>query len=213
MEHEDQNIRNKVREWENGGRAYNSDQLFASLATYPAQRTSRPAAFYLAAAALVLSGALITYSLGETQRKAFELRMMEIELSLKQAEVIPQLVTITPPQEVACPVIEKPAKLRLLKTTRSPIIQQASLIKDEKTEVVPLATQQPDEVVVVPSETIVHQEPKATPRVILGSPVSLTDQSHSTRSRVSIRLFKSDPDQIESPKAATPVVTLAGINN
>lgn len=213
MEHKDQNIRNKVREWENESYVYNSDQLWGSLALHPVQRTTRSAAFYFAAAALVLSGALIIYSLGETQRKAFELRMMEIELSLKQVEAMPQQVAIAQPQEIACPVVEKPAKRRLLKTARSPIIQQASLIKDEHTVVNQMVVPEPEQVAAAPAETIALQETKIPPRVILGSPVSPVGQAVSTKNKISLRLFKSDPDQIEISKTATPVVSLASINN
>lgn len=213
MEHEDQNIRNKVREWECRDRAINRDQLWATLAVYPIQRPARPSAFYLAAAVLALSGALIVYTLGETQRRAVELRMMEIELSLKQAEVIPQQVALVPPQEIACPVAEKPTKRCLPRATRSPIIQQASLIQEEIPVVEPVAPPQTNQVAaVIPKETVVPQEIKSPPRVILGSPAP-ADQPSSTKGRMSLRLFKSDPDQLEVPKTSTPVVTLASINN
>lgn len=213
MEHEEQNIRHKVRAWENGGRVYNSDQLWASLA-YPLQRPTRPAAFYLAAAALVLSGALVIYSLGETQRRAFELRMMEVELLLKQVEATPRQATIVQPEEVACAVIEEPARHRVLKKTRTPAIQQASLMKVEKAVVEPVATTQPNQVVAVPAEKLPEQqEVKPSPRIVLGSSISAAPQPTSTRSRLSLRLFKGEADQEENSKSATPVVTLASINN
>lgn len=214
MEHDDLNIRKKIMDWENSGSSANTDRLWDTLVLYPAKRSANPTVLYLAAAALVLSGALVVYSLGETQRKAIDLRMMEIELALHKAEAMPapQVVRLVP-EEVPCPMTTETQRPFVTRAKRSPIIQQASLLKkDENPEPQIVVIKEQDPITTTPVETVALTQPSPAPRIILGSH-TVAEQSPSKSSRLTLRLFKGDPDQTDVPRSATPMVNLAGINN
>lgn len=221
MEHEDDlRIREKVRAHEQTPGALDKDRLWSGLALPGSARPAKRIAVYYAAASLILAAAVIFYSLELTHRKALELRLAEIELSLKQ-EKIPETAVMNPvAQEEACPEAEQRPKPQLARHTNLPkpvVVPENSAPHESAPALAPVVALH---AVPEPSlETITNQAPVTQPiedqhapaKVILGK--SLSPSSVTKQGRLTFRLFLDEDNKSAAPLTATPVVTLAGINN
>jgi hypothetical protein len=221
MEHEDDlRIREKVRAHEQTPGALDKDRLWSGLALPGSARPAKRIAVYYAAASLILAAAVILYSLELTHRKALELRLAEIELSLKQVPVSETAIMNPVAQEVACPEAEQRPKPQLARRTnlRKPVVVPQNSTPQESADA--LAPVVALHVAPEPSlETITNQAPvtqtiedqHAPVKVILGK--SLSPSSGTKQGRLTFRLFPDEDNKSAVPLTTTPVVTLAGINN
>lgn len=221
MEHEDDlSIREKVRAHEQTPGALDKDRLWSGLALQGSARSAKRPAVYYTAASLILAAAVIFYSLELTHRKELELRLSEIELSLKQVPFSEKANMNPVAQEVTCPEAEQRPKPQLARRTnpRKPVVVPQNSTPQESADTIASVVALHKAPEPTP-ETIATQSPVTQPiedhhvpaKVILGK--SLSSSPGTKQGRLTFRLFLDEDSKSAVPLTATPVVTLAGINN
>lgn len=196
--------------------------LWDSVVLQQGQPKTRHTVIYLAAASVVLAGALVMYSVQRSYQASLALKIAEIELLLNNPSIaqLPENVVATTSE---CPEPQPMERIEKRKR-QTPIAQTQrkapSLVTDQEATVAsPVndkeSTTQPAEVTMTPDVQLISStEPvialKTPAKIVLGTP--LEQPSTAGQKHLKFRLISQE--RVEEPSGnRTPPVSLFNINN